>query len=310
MHRLFVLTAVVLATAGCSTLPPPSPDYTSTPAVDQVTDPQLAEISGITPSRLTPDRFWVHNDSGDRARIFALDAHGALLGTVEFPGVKARDWEDIASFTLDGQAWLLIADVGDNHAVRDDLKLHFVREPDPADLSPDRPLRLHPDLTWNIAFIDGARDCEGVTVSPRTREVLLLSKRTEPPVLYRLPLDLNASVGAEVQIAQRVTPLPGIVPPTTLESALGGRYGPFRSQVTAFDLSDDGTLAAVLTYSNIWLYSIHGDEPWTTVFNRSPARIPVRDLAQAEALCFIPDSHDFIVTTEKLPAPLQRYPGK
>ncbi|MBJ7514635.1 MAG: hypothetical protein JHC94_09975, partial [Acidimicrobiia bacterium] len=36
----------------------------------------LTEISGIAGSRLNSGLLWVHNDSGDTARIFGLDAQG------------------------------------------------------------------------------------------------------------------------------------------------------------------------------------------------------------------------------------------
>ena len=31
----------------------------------------LQEVSGVTRSHLFPDTFWAHNDSGDKARLFA-----------------------------------------------------------------------------------------------------------------------------------------------------------------------------------------------------------------------------------------------
>ncbi len=310
MRALVLSIAFLTVFAGCTTLPPRTMGYGPAEELARISQPDLAEISGIARSLTQPGVYWVHNDSGDTARIFAINSQGRLLGEVHLAGIAARDCEDIDTFRIGGRNWILLADVGDNDAVRDDLRFQFFPEPDPAELSPERPLTITPAHTWQVAYVDGARDCEGVTVSEETAEILLISKRTEPPVLYTLPFAQGPATTATIHIAHPVTPLPGIEPPTAAERAIPGRLGQFRAQVTAFDLCDGGDCAAVLTYGNIWLYQKRGNEPWTTVFTRPPARIPVTGLPQAEALCFAPDSHDLIVTTERLPAPLQRYPAK
>ena len=39
----------------------------------------LNEVSGISRSPRFPNQFWLHNDSGDSARLFAIDQSGSLL---------------------------------------------------------------------------------------------------------------------------------------------------------------------------------------------------------------------------------------
>ena len=56
----------------------------------------MREISGIVASRQNPGVLWVHNDSGDRPRIYAIDTKGDLLGICNVGGATERDWEDIA----------------------------------------------------------------------------------------------------------------------------------------------------------------------------------------------------------------------
>ncbi len=48
-------------------------------AAATVTHPPLNEISGIARSRAYPGIWWVHNDSGDEPRLFAIDAGGGLV---------------------------------------------------------------------------------------------------------------------------------------------------------------------------------------------------------------------------------------
>lgn len=297
--------------AGCSSLPQRSAAYLAPVTIGTVTSPDLSELSGLAASRRTPGLYWAHNDSGDTARIFALASDGTLRGEVRVTNAVARDWEDIAAFTLDGQDWLLIADTGDNRSERTDLTLYLLPEPAAADLSPAHPLEVAATAILPMAFPEGPRDCEGVTVSPATREILLLSKRTEPPVLYTLPLVLTPSAAPRPRAtAQRVTPLADIIPPSAAERAIPGRLGEFRSQVTGFDLSTDDCAAAVLTYGNIWVYAREPGETWTATFTRAPARVPVQALPQAEAVCFPLGSHDLIVSTEAPHPPLQRYPAR
>ncbi|NLT76895.1 MAG: hypothetical protein GXX98_10255, partial [Planctomycetes bacterium] len=61
-----------------------------------VRTPLIQEASGLVASRKNPGVLWVHNDSGDTARVFAIDTRGNLLGVCSVTGAKARDWEDIA----------------------------------------------------------------------------------------------------------------------------------------------------------------------------------------------------------------------
>ncbi|HNT88181.1 MAG TPA: WD40 repeat domain-containing protein, partial [Candidatus Hydrogenedentes bacterium] len=42
--------------------------------------PALTEISGLLDSRQNPGVFWVHNDSGDAPRLYALSHTGEHLG--------------------------------------------------------------------------------------------------------------------------------------------------------------------------------------------------------------------------------------
>jgi hypothetical protein len=159
-----------------------------------------------------------------------------------------------------------------------------------------------------FSWPEGPRDCEGVAVSPVTNEILLISKRTEPPVLYSLPLpDPGGPTNPATQTARLLTPLNGVVPPTAIERAIPGRLGQYRSNVTAFDIAPDGSAAAVLTYGNIWLYWRATDESWSTALAHAPERIPVRGLPQAEAMCFSTDSRELWVTTEAEHAPIQRH---
>ena len=53
----------------------------------------IREASGIAASRKNADVLWVHNDSGDSNRIFALNTGGKHLGVYKIDGAKGRNRE-------------------------------------------------------------------------------------------------------------------------------------------------------------------------------------------------------------------------
>jgi len=79
-----------------------------------VSDGALDEISGLTASRRTSNRYWVHNDSGDGPHLYAINSAGSLRQTVSLSGVSPRDWEDIATGPgpIGGEPYLYVADFG------------------------------------------------------------------------------------------------------------------------------------------------------------------------------------------------------
>ena len=47
--------------------------------IGHVSTRNIDEASGIVKSSRYPDTYWVHNDSGDSARIFAIHANGTVI---------------------------------------------------------------------------------------------------------------------------------------------------------------------------------------------------------------------------------------
>ncbi|MDE2381869.1 MAG: hypothetical protein KGL71_06625, partial [Xanthomonadaceae bacterium] len=133
-----------------------------------ITHRELDEISGLAASHVHEDVLWVHNDSGNPARLYAISTRGRLLARFDVVGAKNIDWEDIASFNLNGKHYLLLADTGDNGGQRRDFALHVIEEPAQLTSGVVRP-------AWSIRahWPDGPRDCEAVAVDAATGQVLL-----------------------------------------------------------------------------------------------------------------------------------------
>lgn len=261
-------------------------------------DMQLNEISGLSVSHLHQDVLWLHDDGDNPARLFAVDNRGSRLATFGVEGLAKTDWEDIAGFELDGTRYLLVADVGDNGGLRRTLQLHVIEEPTEL-----RNARLQP--AWSIAFRwpDGPRDCEAVAVDPVRGEVLLVSKKREPPELFSLPLRPPAK---ELLTAQRIGTLAGVPRPDAEHVAAAPRRARLEGQVTAASISPDRDTLAVMTYRYLLLYARPPGGSWADAVAGPPRVSELPWLPQAEALGWTADGRSLYATGEFIPAPLYR----
>jgi hypothetical protein len=261
----------------------------------------LKECSGLAASEKREDLLWAVNDGGNGPYLYALDTNGRDLGRVRVEGVDNRDWEGLDSFVLDGRAFLLIADFGDNRRRHDTHTLIVVQEPEPpggGHLAEAEPLQV----SWRIRYTYPGRfhDAEAVAVDERMETVLVLTKRDATPVLYEIPLRPKAG---DFQVVARQLVLVEGIPPPSLDDLLYP-YGAYRSQPTAMDIDPRGRHAVVLTYKDAYLFSRHFNEGWVSAFQRSPEVIPLPrpehhpDLRQREAVCFDRKGWSLFVTSE------------
>lgn len=262
-----------------------------------ITDSDLSEVSGIAVSRINKDILWVINDSGNSASVYALNTEGKVLGVLDIQGVLNNDWEDIASFEYKGKPYILIADVGDNHAKRSKCFLHFIEEPDIKKITGTSSMPVKPSWSITYTYEDGPRDCESVAVDTVTGKILLLSKRDTPPVLYELPLSKEKN-GVAKKLTE-IKPLPQLTD-EIMDFSISS------NMTTAMDISADGLSAVVLTYGNAFYYKKKPSKKWADVFTGSPGEIIVPRMRQAESICFGKDDSSIYITTEQLPAPIYK----
>jgi hypothetical protein len=275
-----------------------APVYRGPIVAGQLAEPRNREASGLAPSHRMKGVLWTHNDSGGEPVLFAVDADGSLRGRVRVDGTHNLDWEDVASFELDGKAWLLAADIGDNYALRPfGCLLHILPEPSAISLSPNRELVIPPAYSINFVYEDGARDAESVAVDVKERAIYILSKREAVPRLYRLPLappaDAKPVVAKFVGLVSRL-PQPGVWERAIPEPTRGLRGLP-----TAMDFSHDGTLALVLVYERPLLFPREPGESWAEALSHEPVALPPHHLPQAEGACFSADDRSIFVASEK-----------
>lgn len=263
-------------------------------------DARLSEVSGLAVSQRDAARLWLHNDSGNRAEVFAVDTKGALQARVLITGVKPLDWEDMSSFTLSGRPYLLIADTGDNGAVRKSGELIVIEEPALGPATAPQALQATPAWRIRFRYADAPHDVEAVAVDAAANRVLLLTKRTDPPQLWSLPL---RPAGDAEHVAQHVGNL-AVSDEAAPAASFQRRLQPRRP--TGLAISRDGRSAAVLTYTSVWRYTRTATNAWEQALARKPQVFPLGLLAQAEAVAVSYDGAAIYVTGERWPAPLLR----
>jgi hypothetical protein len=288
----------LLLLAGCAALAS-NKAFVQTGLVESA---QVTEASGITRSTLDSDRFWVVNDGGSAPALHAVGVDGREQGVLRLDEASNLDWEAVASFELDGRPWLLVADVGDNNAIRDHSTIYVVEEPA---LTDGKDAVASPEWTIVFHWPDGPRDCEAVAVDSGGQRILLLSKRTIPAVLYELPLRPDT---AGVITATRLGAIDALPQPTVRDLERAAPERSWHWQPTAMDIRTDAGAAVILTYRAVYHFERRKGEAWIEALRRPPTIINLEDLREAEAVAFAEDGRSVIVTLEAPSPPLYRVP--
>ena len=295
--RLSALAALCLCAAACA---PPSLPFARMAGL--ITNGDLNEVSGIAASRVHDDVLWAIEDSGNPARLYALSRRGRILARYRVEGAKNIDWEDLASFDLDGRHYLLVADTGAGKTLagflptRRDFVLHVFEEPKTLANGTLKP-------AWSIRarWADGPRDCEAVAVDAAAGKVLLLSKKRKPPELFALPL---ADPHGEWREARRIGRLAGVPEADKDLQRSDPELARLSPLVTAADLSPDGRTLAVLTYGSVLFYRRQPGEDWGEAVSRPPEAHDVPLIPQAEALAWSKGGGGLYASGEFRPAPI------
>ncbi len=264
------------------------PSYSEPKEIATITDGTLAEISGMTAARTARGYWWVHNDSGDSARLYVVDAKGALRGKYTVRGARNRDWEDMASGPgRDGKPALYIGDIGDNGRVRNDLTLYRIKEPDLSRGTLNG--ETEAAEAFPFKYPDGRHDAEALIVDPKTGRPYLVTKTMSPPcAVYRFPMPLKAN--------QRVT----------LEKVQGKAVEQISRLMlaTGAAVSPDGRRVVIRTYFTALelIRPVNGE--FESIFNTTPTTLRIAAERQGEAICYSRDGAAIFTTSEKVPAPI------
>ncbi len=263
-------------------------DYADTPeALATVQDERIVEASGIVASRVNAGCHYVHNDSGDLARVFLIDRAGRTRLVIQLKGIQSVDAEDIAIApgAKAGTYDVCLADIGDNSATRHNVAIYRFAEVALPGQTTDA---ITVDATaYTLRYPDGPTNAEAFFVHPRTGDGYVLTKRLDGrPRLYKLAAPWDAK--AETTL----TPVKTIDLPPAL---------PLARIVTAADISPDGLRVAVRCYLNGWEWRLPTDTPdkdFEHIFDSPLVGLALPPERQGEALCYAADGQALLTVSE------------
>jgi hypothetical protein len=225
---------VALAESAQAAAPVPAPDGPVCRVAD-AGDPlpvEVKETSGLAQSRRDPELFWTHNDSGNDAELFALDASGRLVDRVRVAGAEIVDWEDIEAGPCEEGSCLYVGDIGDNDAARERITIYRVPEPE-ADAS-----TTEPAAAIHARFPDGVQDTESLFLLPSGELYVVTKGRHGPIALYRVPSPRQPDETVTLERVRELFPQP--------EDE--------QDRVTSATASPDGRWVGIRSYRNLYLY--------------------------------------------------------
>ena len=255
----------------------------------------MDEISGIAASGINPNIYYVHNDSGDTSRFFAILPTGDVKSTVYFKGDPNQkqgvvDCEDIAvgPGPLKGKSYVYLGDIGDNKAVRKYLTVYRMEEKkawatDSLSSAEAAPI--------NLKYPDGPKDAETLMIDPIERLMYVVSKRQDTVTVYTTPLSYKTN------------------DTLTLTKRCKIFFPGFRlfKWITAGDISKDGQQVLIKSYSKVYYWKRDNNEPiWKTI-QKPPRILPYSEERQGEAIGFTPDGKGYYTTSEGVYSPIFYY---
>ncbi len=275
---------------------------------------QVPESSGVVASRLNPDVYWTHNDSGayrPRLWAFRLSAEDRSkgiakdMGYVELKSASIVDWEDIAAGP-DGT--LYVFDGGDNRRCdRTDKRVYRFKEPkiDPAqppiqtttvceNMRFEYPDLQHPDRP--ASSNDARYDAECLLVHPASRDVYIVTKRDRKQVpvtrVYKLAAAAIKWDGHSINVLTFVCDLGWKVPLL----ATGG------------DIHPTGTRVVIRDYLRAYEFRLPAGEPFERIFDREPTTINLLGEPKGEGICYSVNGDELISTSEVQSFGLRKFP--
>lgn len=283
------------------------PSFGKAEQVGQLSKRAINEASGLVASRTHSGRYWLHNDSGDSARIFAMTATGSDRGTVNLGGITARDFEDIAigPGPNANKDYLYIADIGNNGHSRATLVIHRIAEPAPPGAGKSVTIPKDQIDSFVYAYANPnspgktwRRNAESLIVDPRTGDLAIVEKqlstiggRSDMGWVYRI--GKGQLVEGKVITAQ---------PKVAIKQRRDTKYGP----MTGADISPDGSMILVKNGAETFAWMRGSGQTVFQAFGAYPVTNCMAPKTGGEAIAFSATGSSFRSVTEKVNAPVYK----
>ncbi|MGZ3832593.1 MAG: hypothetical protein ACXVB0_03655 [Mucilaginibacter sp.] len=257
---------------------------------------EMDEISGIAASGIHNGIYYVHNDSGDTSRFFAITPNGKIKSVIYFKGdskeeLGVHDCEDIAvgPGPVKGKSYVYLGDIGDNKGWYPYITVYRFEE-QTSWIGKDSIIKANA-VPIHFKYPDGPRDAESLMIDPVEKLIYIVSKRSDSVTVYTSPLDFKAN--DTVTLTKRC-------------KLYFNGFKPFK-WITAGDISKDGQQVLLKDYVKVYYWKRMNNEPiWKTLL-RKPVELPYQQEKQGEAIGFTPDGKGYYTTSEGVFAPIYYY---
>ena len=229
---------------------------------------QLDEASGLAVSA-NEELIWLHND-GDDNTLYVVDRAANAVADVTLLGVNITDAEDLTSAMVNGTQYLILADIGDNNALREEVSLYTVAAPALAVGGKPISSVVTPTVA-QYRYPNGAQDAEALAYDPIDETYLILTKASDSATLYSVPTE------DDVLIKQR-----------HIQSI---------SDVTAMAVSPDGYTLAVASHDGALIWQREVGQLLSDLLATTPCRLPLPTIGRVESIAVTNDG-TLLVTGE------------
>ncbi|MGZ3755247.1 MAG: hypothetical protein ACXVAY_13730 [Mucilaginibacter sp.] len=257
---------------------------------------EMNEISGIAASGVFNNIYYVHNDSGDTSRFFAITPDGVLKHTIYFkgdPSVKQGvvDCEDIAvgPGPAPGTSYVYMGDIGDNNAERQYITIYRMEE-NPS-WAKDSLINEKTAVPLHLKYPDGPKDAETLMIDPIQKLIYVVSKRKDTVHVYTAPLNYRAN--DTLMLTKRC-------------KLFFEGIKPFK-WITAGDISKDGRQILLKSYEKVYYWKRKANEPIWETMQEKPKELKYQPEKQGEAIGFTKDGSGYYTTSEGIFSPLYYY---
>lgn len=250
--------------------------------IAKVKNDKLKEISGMAVSKINNNIFWVNNDSGDEARIFAINTKGEIVAEVYLNGATNIDWEDIIIVKNDNddKPIIYIGDIGDNMEQRNNYKFYVFQEPTIDTNNLNQIIKIDNYKIIQFNYNDKPHDCESFFVYDNKIHLLTKSDSMSKYYIINQPDELKENI-AEYQYDTKI-----------------GKYRtryPMSSIVGA-DLSNDRQQLLVKSYDSIYYYKLEGS--WYNTLKLQPQFVKYVPEIQGESVAWNSNDSGYYTISE------------
>ena len=269
-----------------------SADYQQPVVVGKIESNEITESSGLASSLCQPGVLWTHNDSGDDAFIYAINAKGSHLGTWRVKDARNGDWEDIASYKEGATCYLYIGDIGNNKKDKSDHTVYRVKEPtvtpEAGSSSKKSPIETEPTTTTAFRYPEAVHDAETLMVMPATGEIYVLTKRVDgPSVVFEFAPQFGSATPV---VATRV----GEVALPAVPNGL----------LTGGAISPDGKRVILCDYSAGYELTLGTGTNFDDIWKVKPVAVNLGERKQGESVTYSADGSSVFATSEKKNSPV------